>query len=56
MPCASGAAKSINNMTTLAYTKDLNYHWRTKHIDIRYRYVRDVIAQGEMLLEHNSTI
>jgi hypothetical protein len=38
----------------LAYAKDPKYHGRTKHIDIRYHYIRDVIAQKEVVLKHIS--
>jgi hypothetical protein len=29
-------------------TKDQIFHERTKHIDIKYHYVRDVIARGKL--------
>lgn len=34
-----------DSMTSLAYTKDPKYHELTKHIDIRYHFVRDMIVQ-----------
>uniref|UniRef100_I1R2X6 Copia protein n=1 Tax=Oryza glaberrima TaxID=4538 RepID=I1R2X6_ORYGL len=29
-------------------TKDQMFHERTKHIDIKYHYVRDVVAHGKL--------
>jgi hypothetical protein len=31
------------------------FHERTKHIDIKYHYVRDVVAQGKLLVCKIST-
>ena len=42
-------------MAALAYAKDSKYHGRTKHIDIRYRYIRDMITHNEVVLKHIST-
>ncbi|KAL0396345.1 UNVERIFIED_CONTAM: Retrovirus-related Pol polyprotein from transposon TNT 1-94 [Sesamum calycinum] len=36
----------------IAYAKDPKYHGRTKHIDTRYHFIRDSIAQGEVVLRH----
>jgi hypothetical protein len=44
-----------DSMAALAYAKDPKYHGRTKHIDIRYHYIRDMIAQKEVVLKHIST-
>ncbi|KAL0290493.1 UNVERIFIED_CONTAM: Retrovirus-related Pol polyprotein from transposon TNT 1-94 [Sesamum radiatum] len=44
-----------DNTTTIAYAKDPKYHGRTKHIDIRYHFIRDSIAQGEVVLRHIPT-
>ena len=33
-----------NRMAALAYAKDPNYHGKTKHIQIRYHFVKDMIA------------
>ena len=32
----------------LCLTKDQMFHERTKHIDVKYHYVRDVVAQGKL--------
>jgi hypothetical protein len=44
-----------DSTATLAYAKDPKYHGRTKHIDIRYHYIRDMVAQNEVVLKHIST-
>ena len=31
------------------------FHERTKHIDIRYHFVRDVIAHGDIVVSNVST-
>ena len=37
-------------MAALAYAKDLKYHGKTKHIQIIYHLVRDMITQNEVVL------
>ena len=44
-----------DNTSTLAYAKDPKYHGRTKHIDIRYHYIKDMVGQGEVVLKHIHT-
>jgi hypothetical protein len=39
----------------LAYAKDPKYHSQTKHIDIRYHYIRDMVMHKEVVLKHIST-
>ncbi|KAG8492887.1 hypothetical protein CXB51_010059 [Gossypium anomalum] len=36
-------------------TKDQMYHERTKHIDVRYHFVRDIIARGDIVVSKIST-
>lgn len=31
--------------------KNQTYHGRTKHIDVKLRFIRDVIAEGKIRLE-----
>ena len=40
---------------TIAYTKDPKYHEKTKHIDTRFNYVRDLTAQKEPNMVYIST-
>ena len=43
-----------NSMVALAYAKDSKYHGRTKHIDIRYHYIRDMVAHNGVVLKYIS--
>jgi len=39
----------------IAYMKDPKYHSKTKHIDIKYNFVRDIVASGEINLQYIPT-
>ena len=39
----------------IAYTKDPKYHGKTKHIDTRFNYVRDLTEQKELNMVYIST-
>ena len=39
----------------IVYARDPKYYGRTKHIDTRYQFIRDIIAQGQVALRHVST-
>uniref|UniRef100_A0A2N9IEQ3 Reverse transcriptase Ty1/copia-type domain-containing protein n=1 Tax=Fagus sylvatica TaxID=28930 RepID=A0A2N9IEQ3_FAGSY len=39
------------SMAALAYAKDPKYHGKTKHIEIKYHYIRDMVAKKETLKE-----
>ena len=41
-----------DNMTALTYAKDTKYHGKTKHIQIIYHFVKDMIMQNEVVLKH----
>lgn len=42
-------------MATLAYSKDLKYHVKTKYTDIHFYIIQDIIAQREVILKHPTT-
>ena len=44
-----------DRMVALTYAKDPKYHGKTKHIDIRYYFIHDMVAQKEVVLKHIST-
>ncbi|OIT32280.1 retrovirus-related pol polyprotein from transposon tnt 1-94 [Nicotiana attenuata] len=44
-----------NSQAAIAYTKDPKYHSKTKHIDIKYSFVRDMLASGEINLQYIPT-
>ncbi|XP_075077321.1 secreted RxLR effector protein 161-like [Nicotiana tabacum] len=43
------------NKAMIAMTKNLAFHRRTKHIDIRYHFIRNLTAKGEIELKFCST-
>ena len=43
------------SQVAITYTKDTMYHSKTKHIDIKYNFVRDVVANGEITLQYIPT-
>ena len=40
-----------DSQSSIAYTKDPKFHSKTKHIDIKYHYVKDMVARGEVNLK-----
>ena len=45
----------IDNKSALELSKNPVYHERTKHIDIRFHYIRECVADGVVELEHVRT-
>ena len=37
-----------DSQSAICLTKDQMFHERTKHIDVKYYYIRDVISQGKL--------
>jgi len=44
-----------DNQSAVHLTNDRMFHERTKHIDIRHHFVRDVISEGNVLVKKIST-
>ena len=44
-----------NNQAAIVFTKDPKFHSRTKHIDTRYNYIRDIITKREISVQYIST-
>jgi len=44
-----------DNQSIVRLTNDRIFHERTKHIDIRYHFARDVISKGNVLVKKIST-
>ena len=40
-----------DNSSTIALSKNAMFHKRTKHIDIRYHYIRELINAGEIIMK-----
>ena len=44
-----------DSQVAIAYVKDLKYHRRTKHIDTKDNFIRDIIAQNDVILKYLPT-
>ena len=45
----------IDNQSAIALCKNPVFHERSKHIDVRYHYVRDCVEKGKIEVEHVRT-
>ena len=43
-----------DNTTAVAVVKNPKYHGKTKHIKMRYHYIREAITEHDMILKHIS--
>lgn len=41
-----------DSQAAIAYTKNPKYQRKTKHIDIKYKFVRDMVASEEIKLQY----
>ena len=39
---------NCDSQAAIAFTKDSKYHSKTKHIDIKYNFMRDMVAQKKV--------
>ena len=44
-----------DSQVMIAYVKDSKYHGRTKHIDTKNNFIRDIIAQKKVILKYLPT-
>jgi len=44
-----------DSQAAIAYTKDPKYHSKTKHIDTKYNFVRDMVARKQVCMQYIST-
>jgi hypothetical protein len=44
-----------DSQTSIAYTKYSKYHSKTKHIDTKYNFVRDMVAKKQVCMHYIST-
>jgi len=44
-----------NNRLAIALSKNVMFHKRTKHIDTRYHYIKELINVGEIIMEQCQT-
>lgn len=45
----------IDNKSAIDLAKNPVFHGRSKHIDIRYHFIRECIERGEIVIKHIST-
>ena len=45
----------VTTKAAIAYAKDPKYYGRSKHIETRYHFIRDIIAQGQIVIKFAST-
>ena len=45
----------IDNKSTIALSKNPVHHVRSKHIDIKYHYIRQCIEEGKVEVDHIGT-
>ena len=44
-----------DSTAALAYAKDPKYHGKSKYIEIKYHFIRDMVEWGEVVMKHIST-
>ena len=52
---ASSLLVNCDSQVAIAYTKDPKYHGKTKHIDTKYNFVKDMVARKDVNLQYIST-
>ncbi|KAF7367080.1 Integrase catalytic domain-containing protein [Mycena sanguinolenta] len=51
-----GATLLIDNQSAISVAKNPDHHGRVKHLDLRFYWLRDVVAEKRILVEHCSTV
>ena len=44
-----------DSQAAISFTKDAKYHSKLKHIETKYNFVREIVAQREVLIQYTST-
>eukprot|EP00253_Pinus_taeda_P035140 PITA_35140 len=52
---AKGTVIFCDNSSAIAISKNSVFHKRTKHIDRRFHYIRELVNNGEIILQHCRT-
>eukprot|EP00253_Pinus_taeda_P031676 PITA_31676 len=52
---AKGTVIFCNNSSAIALSKNYVFHKRIKHIDTRFHYIRELVSNGEIVLQHCRT-
>jgi hypothetical protein len=45
----------VDNQSAISLCKNLVFHERSKHIDVRYHFVRECVEEGKLEVEHVRT-
>ena len=51
-PCADATTIYVDNQSAIRLVKNPEFHKRTKHIDIRYHYIREKVDADELHVEY----
>lgn len=54
--CNGGTVLYIDNQSAIRLAKNPEFHKRTKHIDIRYHYIREKVQEKEIFVEYVQTV
>jgi len=52
---AKGTVICCDNSSAIALSKNVVFHKRTKHIDTKFHYIRELVNNGEIVLKHCRT-
>lgn len=52
LPCPKSIVIKGDNISAINLVKNPVYHQRSKHIDIKYHYIRDVFRKGDIELQY----
>ena len=47
---------SSDSQSAICLAKNLTFHARTKHVDIQYHFVRDMVEDGKVKLKNVETL
>ena len=50
-----GTVIYCDNSSAIALSKNFVFHKRTKHIDAKFHYIRELVNNGEIILKHCRT-
>jgi hypothetical protein len=45
----------VDNQSTIALSKNPVFHKRSKHIDLRYHYIRECVDKGRIIIDYIAT-
>lgn len=54
-PCEKTTTIHVDNQSAIRLVKNPEFHKRTKHIDVRYHFVREKVHAGELSIEYLQT-